>query len=157
VPLLGIVASLGHTVLASIWLGAMTYSLLVVQPRAAALLGQRRYEEFAAVIAAGARWSVLAVCAGLALTGVALAALRTGESTSWWVVVAAKVALLTAALAIFGWVSWRLWPRRIFALPEEVPAVLRSFRIAATTLLALVAAQFVLGAVAAELSGNVSP
>jgi hypothetical protein len=35
--------------------------------------------------------------------------------------------------------------------------VLRSFRIAATTLLALVAAQFVLGAVAAELSGNVSP
>jgi hypothetical protein len=56
--------------------------------------------------------------------------------------------LLLVALAIFAWVSWRLWPRRIFALPEELPAVLRAFRVAATTLLSLVAIQFVLGVLA---------
>ena len=96
VNVLVVVASLGHNVLAAVWLGAMAYSLVVVQPRAARLL---------------------------------------------------------AAPGVFGRVSWRLWPRRIFALAEEVPALQRSFRIAATALLALVVTQFVLGAVAVTLGG----
>ena len=40
--------------------------------------------------------------------------------------------------------SWRAWPRRVFALPDELPGLQRGFRSAAVTMLALVGAAFVL-------------
>lgn len=58
-------AALGatHAGAAAIWLGAMAYSLAVVQPRAAALFDEpEEYERLAVALAAGARWKVLALC-----------------------------------------------------------------------------------------------
>ncbi len=147
--------SAAHVVLAAVWLGAMTYSLVIVQPRALRLLGEQRFEEFAAVLAHGARTAVLAVMAGLALTGAALVVLVLAagdQDRTWWLLVVAKIVALLAALAVFSWVSWRLWPRRIFALDAELPAVRAVFRRVAITLLALVAAQFVLGALAGAVA-----
>lgn len=48
-----------------------------------------------------------------------------------------------AALA-FVEVSWRHWPRRVFALPEEVPGYQRALRIRARIMLVLVGTAFVI-------------
>lgn len=48
------------------------------------------------------------------------------------------------AAAVFGWVSWRLWPARIFALPEEIAGWQRRFEAVGRNLLGLVTAEFVL-------------
>jgi hypothetical protein len=61
------------------------------------------------------------------------------------VLIAAKVILWLIALAIFCRVSWRLWPARIFAAPEELPAIRRQFRASAITMICIAAAAMILG------------
>ncbi|MQA85237.1 MAG: hypothetical protein GEV03_11585 [Streptosporangiales bacterium] len=142
------VLTAAHAVVGSVWLGAMAYSIAVVQPRAARLLGLERYEELATVLGAGARWAVLGMCAALALTGaglVALAYVDRSPGTGWLVLVVAKAVLFGCAATLFGYVSWRLWPARLFALPAELPSLHRAFRRAACALIALVGANMILG------------
>jgi uncharacterized membrane protein len=138
-----------HAGTAAVWLGAMLYSLVVVQPRAAATLDDP--EALAVALAAGARWKVIAMCAVLAASGVGLIAIEDDPASAWVVLVSLKTALLIAALALFAHVSWRMWPARLFALPGELPAHRRRFRVVALTLTALVGAAFVLGTVADTL------
>jgi len=148
-------AGAAHVLAAAVWLGAMAYSLAVVQPRARRLFeDDAGREEFAATLASGARYPVLAVIAVIALSGGALAALggEEGRSDGWWALVAAKGAILAAALAVFAWVSWRLWPARIFAAPAELAAIRKRFAIAASALTALVAAGTILGVAARALA-----
>jgi hypothetical protein len=140
-----------HLLAAAVWLGAMAYSLAVVQPRSQGFIeDERRREAFATVLAAGARRPVLGVIALLAASGAALVALEAGDDpgSGWWLIVGAKVALLAAAAALFWHVSWRLWPQRLFATPEELPALRGRFRGVAWALLALLGLEFVLGAAA---------
>jgi hypothetical protein len=139
-----------HAGTAAVWLGAMLYSLLVVQPRAAAVLEDP--EPLSVALAAGARWKVIAMCTVLAASGAGLIAIESDASTAWIVLAAVKSALLIAALALFAYVSWRLWPARLFALPAELPAQRRRFRAVALILTALVATAFVLGTIADTLS-----
>ena len=140
-----------HLGTAAVWVGAMAYSLTVVQPRAERLLGDR-YEAFAAELAAGARWKVLGMAAVLGGSGAGLViAELAGEpdpSAAWAALVVAKGVLLLAAVALFAYVSWRLWPARVFALPDELGAVRERFRTAALGLTALVSLGLVLGAIA---------
>jgi uncharacterized membrane protein len=138
-----------HAGTAAVWLGAMLYSLFVVQPRAAAALEDA--EPLFVALAAGARWMVIAMCAVLAASGAGLIAIEDDASTAWTVLVSVKTALLIAALALFGDVSWRMWPARLFALPEEVSQHRRRFRVVAFALTALVGTAFVLGTVADTL------
>ena len=141
-----------HLLAAAVWLGAMAYSLAVVQPRSQRFIeDERRREAFAVELAAGARRPVLGVIALLAGSGAALVALEAGDDpgSGWWLIVGAKVA---AAAALFWHVSWRLWPRRLFATPEELPALRERFRGVAWALMALVGLEIVLGAAAATLA-----
>ena len=108
-------------------------------------------EAFAATLAAGARWGVLAMVAALALSGAGLALVEDDPPGGWWALVALKTSLLLVALAIFAWVSWRLWPARLFAGADELPDVRRRFRLAAYSLTGLVAAEVVLGVAADAL------
>ena len=80
-----------------------------------------------------------------AVTGLGLVIVGSGHSFAWWVAVGAKTALLIAASALFWWVSWRGWPRRVFALPDEIAGEQARFRRVALALTALVATAFVLG------------
>jgi hypothetical protein len=147
-------AGAAHVVVAAVWLGAMAYSLAIVQPRVARFLGdERRTEELAAVLAAGARRKVLAVMAVLAISGavLVLAAPEGERSGGWWALIAVKAVLLAVALAVFAHVSWRLWPARLFAGDEELPGVRRRFRFAAIALIGLVATGTVLGVAASAL------
>jgi hypothetical protein len=137
----------GHLLVAAVWLGAMTYSLIVVQPRAARELSLERYERLAQSLAAGQRWKVLGLMAALAGSGAGLAVGAHGDG-SWWAVIALHAGLLVAALAMFVQVSWRLWPRRLFALPAELPGVQARFRLVASVLLVLVGSACVTGTIA---------
>ena len=152
-------AALGvaHVGAAATWLGAMVYSLGVVQPRAQRFLGTaERYESFAVELGGGARWKVLGLCGALAASGAGLAAMEISGASSpsrlWVALIVAKAVLLAVAVGLFAYVSWWLWPARIFAAPDELVAVQRRFRVVALLLTAVVAAGLVLGAVADSIA-----
>lgn len=147
--IIGIVVLLAHAGVAAVWLGAMTYSLFVVRPRLVSMVGEdpERVERAQQELARGNRWPTVAILATLLGTGVALVALRGGGPGWWWALTATKTALLAAAGGVFWWVSWRAWPRRVFALPDELPALRSRFHAAALTMAALVACAFALGVV----------
>jgi hypothetical protein len=138
-----------HAGVGAVWLGSMTYSLFVVQPRVPRVLRDpAAAEEMYRELAAGNRWRVVALIGTLAASGGGLVALATRHSTRWWVLVAAKSVLLLIAAGLFWWVSWRGWPRRVFALPAELPALHRKFRWVALALVSCVGLAFALGVTA---------
>ena len=145
-----------HLLVGAVWLGAMAYSLAVVQPRAARFFGARpdERERFAVELPSAARRPVLAAIVVLAASGVGLVlAEDAGRGAGWWVLVGAKAAALAAAAVLFAQVSWRLWPARLLsATPAELPGLRERFGRAALALTALVTLGFVLGAAAATLA-----
>lgn len=152
--MLRIVLLLAHVGVATAWVGGMVYSLAVVQPKAARFFGtdEEAHEAFLTTMASGNRSKVLALIGALALTGGALLLVAADPARPLELGIhAAKGVLLLAALAAFVDVSWRQWPRRVFALPEERNGVRVRFRRSAYALLALVGAAFALGVVAAHL------
>jgi hypothetical protein len=141
-----------HLGIAVVWLGSMGYSLFVVQPRIArAVPDPVRAEDIYRELGAGNRWPVVGLIAALTLSGAGLVIVHDGRSYGWWLAVAGKVLLLGAASGLFWWVSWRGWPRRVFALPAELPAEQARFRRVALAMVMLVGAAFGLGVVAAHL------
>lgn len=133
--------AVAHLALAAVWLGAMTYSLYVVQPRVTRFFtDDRRREEFLTALAQGNRWRVVALVGSILATGAAVVA--TGPAAVA-VGYAVGLAPLLAAAVVFWHVSWRHWPARVFALPDEVPAFQRRLRTLARCMLILVATSFV--------------
>jgi hypothetical protein len=121
-----------HVVTGVGWLGAMGYSLFLVQPKAARFFGgdDDRHEDFLVTLAHGNRWRVVGLLAALAASGVGLAALG-DHGARWWAGVAAQSVLFAVAGAVFWWVSWRAWPARVFATRDERPGWRRRFHRAA--------------------------
>jgi hypothetical protein len=150
VPFLLILVHLG---VGALWLGSMAYSLFVVQPRIArAVPDPVRAEELYRELGAGNRWRVVGLIAALGGSGALLLLfVYSGHSALWWVAVMGKVALLAAASGLFWWVSWRGWPRRVFALPAELPGEQARFRRVALAMTGLVGLAFGLGVAAAHL------
>lgn len=138
-----------HAGLAAAWVGGMTYSLFVVQPKLKKYFGTREEERehLTAVIASGNRYKVLALIGVIAATGGVLLLL---DHRHWWIH-ALKGVLLLVATGIFWYVSWRHWPRRIFATTAERPALQRQLLVLAGTMLALSGAAFALGVAATNL------
>ncbi|GIJ47453.1 hypothetical protein Val02_43390 [Virgisporangium aliadipatigenens] len=134
-----------HVGVGALWLGAMAYSLRIVQPRVARMFSDaERAEELYREFGTGNRWPVVGLIATLAVSGAAL--LFFGERDAWWwAVVVAKIGLLLAASVAFWWVSWRGWPARVFALPAELPALQAKFRRVAVLMAVLVGVAFGLG------------
>ena len=127
-----------HAGVAALWLGSMAYSLFVVQPRLPRIVGSADIEDAQRELAQGNRWPVVGVITALWVTGAALALVQDGP---WWPLLV-KVGLLAAATTLFWWISWRGWPRRVFALPVEIGALQRRFRRIALTMFAMVAMSF---------------
>jgi hypothetical protein len=136
-----------HAGVGALWLGSMAYSLFIVQPRLALITGDPASVENAQrELAARNRWPVVGLIAALWLTGAGLVAVAgPGADATWWAVVTGKAVLLAVATGLFWWVSWRGWPRRVFALPPELPGLQRRFRAVAVTMFVLVGAAFVAG------------
>jgi hypothetical protein len=103
-------------------------------------------------VSAGARWKVLGAFALVGGSGLGLLFLaRPAPSAVWLALVGAKGVLFLVALALFVHVSWRLWPARVLALPEEIPSLQRAFRRAGRAMIALVGLSLILGVVAHRL------
>ena len=72
------------------------------------------------------------------------------DNEHWWIHLI-KAVLLIAASTIFWYVSWRHWPRRVFATAAERPALQRQLYLLAGTMLVLTGTAFALGVAAAHL------
>ncbi|WP_328989211.1 hypothetical protein OG394_23555 [Kribbella sp. NBC_01245] len=144
-----VIAAIVHAGLAAAWVGGMAYSLFVVQPKLRRYFGpdEDGREALTMMIAAGNRWKVIGLIGVIAATGAFLLWLT---SSPLWIHLV-KVVLLLAATAIFWYVSWRHWPRRVFATSTELPAFQRRLRLLASTMLALTATAFALGIAASHL------
>jgi Flp pilus assembly protein TadB len=144
-----------HLGVAVLWLGSMTYSLFVVQPRIGRVVPDPvRAEDLYRELGAGNRWKVIGLISVLAVSGLALvlvSGVHSGRTVGWWVAIAAKAGLLVGASGLFWWVSWRGWPRRVFALASELPMVQARFRRVALVMTGLIGLSFVLGVAAAHL------
>lgn len=138
-----------HLLLGAVWLGAMSYSLGVVQPRLLTFFGAPlAAEEAATYVAAGARRKVVAFIAAIVVTGGVLVGLSLREahpSRWWWAAVATKVLVTAIASALFWHVSWRMWPRRVFAASHEVASHQAAFRRVGACLVGLVGWAMVAG------------
>jgi uncharacterized membrane protein len=141
-------AAIVHALAGAAWFGSMFYSLTVLQPRAKAYFADdAQFEDFVATLARGARWKVLSAFALVLLSGLALVPLFVSHlsRTAWLTLIITKVVLFLVALCIFCYASWRLWPSRIFATPEELPVIQRRFRRVGIALIVLVGLDFALG------------
>lgn len=129
-----------HAGVAALWLGSMAYSLFVVQPKLSRIAGgdPSRVEEMHRELAQGNRWPVVGLIATLWVSGALLVQRLTFP-------VLVKSMALLAATALFWWVSWRAWPRRVFAVPHELPGLQRRFRLVAIAMFALVSLAFSTG------------
>lgn len=136
-----VIVQLVYLVLTTLWLGSMVYSLVVVQPRVASFFrDDEQREEFLVVLANGNRWPVVALVVGLLLSGAGVAIAGSGAVSVGF---ALAVGLDLVAAGIFVDVSWRHWPARIFALPEEIPGFRRRLAARAVTMTVLVGVSYV--------------
>jgi Flp pilus assembly protein TadB len=140
-----VVLLLVHVGVGALWWGSMAYSLFVVQPRLGRMVvDPGRVEDAQRELAQGNRWPVVGLIAVLWLSGLGLVLVETGAGW-WWAGVAVKAGLLGAATGLFWWVSWRGWPRRVFALTDELPGLRRRFRAVALAMFGLVGAALATG------------
>jgi hypothetical protein len=133
------VVMVAHLALAAVWMGSMIYSLAVVQPRVERIFpDHERREEFLVTLAHGNRRPVVALIAALLLTDLAVLLGRPEVRLGYGI----ALVLYLLAGALFVHVSWRHWPARVFALPEELPEFQRRLRHLAWTMLGFVGAAF---------------
>jgi hypothetical protein len=136
-----VIVQLVYLVLTTLWLGSMVYSLVVVQPRVARFFrDDEQREEFLIVLANGNRWPVVALVVGLLLSGGGVAIAGSGAVSVGFTL---AVGLDLVAAGIFADVSWRHWPARIFALPEEIPGFRRRLTVRAATMTVLIGVSYV--------------
>lgn len=141
-----------HVVGGGVWIGAMVFSVFILHPRAERFFQRSAdFEDFIFSVVHGARYKVLAGIAAIVGSGVALLLAGAAPPGPWRWLVAVKVALLLASLALFLYVSFALWPRRVFAREDELPAVRRRFWWIGVAMIACNAANAGLGVLARVL------
>jgi uncharacterized membrane protein len=141
-------AAITHVLAASAWLGAMVYSLFVLHPQARHYFrSETEFEAFIVAISGGARGKVLLALSVIAASGVALVFARWPHPASriWLGLVVVKVGLFAAALGLFVYTSWHLWPARLFAAPADLSRYQRTFRRVGFAMISLAALSMVLG------------
>jgi hypothetical protein len=119
-----------HVLGGGVWIGAMVFSVFILQPRADRFFTARGaegdFEDFIFTVVHGARWKVAAGIAAVAVSGLALAAWPGHAWIStplWMAALAGKLIAFVVATGCFAYVSWVLWPRRAFANEDELPAI----------------------------------
>lgn len=119
-----------HLLAAAAWFGALVYRTLFVDPKAMNFLGiGSGYESFALDLAHGMRRVVLTALLVCGLSGFGLLGLRWNPTNGWLALMVAKTGLWIVAFAVFAYVSWVYWPRRVFATADEWSSIRRQGRI----------------------------
>lgn len=118
-------AKLVHVLGAILWIGSIYFSASALHQRAPALFARDEdFESFITGLSDKNRYRHLLAFSASLLSGVALTYLAWAKYTprqTWaWSLIILKVVLFIISALIFSYISWRLWPSRIFALPEEL-------------------------------------
>jgi hypothetical protein len=121
-----------HVLGGGVWVGAMVFSIFILQPRAEQFFRREAdFEDFIFSVVHGARWKVFSGIVAILLSGIGLAVWPghaiVGDSAAWQGLFAAKVVAFVLGAGLFVYVSWILWPRRTFATAEELPGIKRLF------------------------------
>ncbi len=135
----------------ALYCGGLTYIYFRLVPDIRRwLASEERYEEFSLTTAHGLRWWIFGalITAGITGVGLVLVRQRTDADSVWWALVCVKAALLLVTVALYAYVSYVMWPRRVFIAVADRPAVQRRFLRVAWLLIALLTSQLLLGALA---------
>lgn len=145
-----------HVWIGAAWLGGVWLSLTALHGRGPSLFARDAdFERTIAGFSRGNRRVLIGCALAMAATGAALWVLRGPGDGLWQALVAIKAGLLVANAAVFAYVSWVLWPARLFALPAELPALRRRQTRLRVASLVLLGASAALGVVAhAARSGS---
>jgi hypothetical protein len=122
-----------QTVVLAAWFGAMVYSIVMVQQFQLRAADPDEFEDVGQLMASGSRRRILRLAVLIAISGTGLAISRATDtprpSTEWIVLMCIKLVLFVIACGAFAYQSWWVWPKRVFALPAEMPGVRRTFLI----------------------------
>lgn len=143
-----------HTAALASWFGCMCYSVMFIQRHPMRAREPAVWENFVTEMVHGVRYVVLGTMALIFPTWIALVVLRLadrGADTLWLSLVSAKSVLLVGVVLLFVYVSWHLWPLRLFALPDEIPGLDRRFLGASQGLVLTLGGALTLGVVAAHV------
>ena len=150
-------ARLVHVLGAALWLGSIYFSATALHQRAPKLFERdEAFEAFITGLSDGNRRRHLTAFMACLLSGAALVASSGPRAASqasgawglWWALMALKLGLWGAGAALFGVISWRLWPARVFALAQELDGVRRQGTLARWALLGVLGAGACAGVVA---------
>jgi len=144
-----------HGLAGAAWFGSIFYSIFVLYPKMCRYFEEiAERERFLLALSHGARWHMVSAIALVALSGIGLTLMpRERITDAWLILIGVKTTLLIASAVYFWRISWHWWPARLFALPNELPAIHRRFRIAAGAMLLLVGANVALGVVGRLVAG----
>lgn len=145
-PLLEQVVATAHLVSAAAWFGALVYRTFFVDPKAARFLGGGgEYERFSLDLAHGMRGVVLLALLTCGLSGFVLVGLRWTPADGWLMLVVGKAGLWAVGFAVFAYISWVFWPRRVFATADEWPGVRRQGLVLSLVMIGIAGLGIVLG------------
>jgi hypothetical protein len=135
-----------HVLSSAAWFGALVYRAFFVDPAARRFFARGGdYEHFALQLADGMRYVVLAALLTCGLSGLGLLALRWPAPPRHLALMGGKAAVWAAALAVFAYISWVFWPRRVFAVEAEHAAIHRQGLALALVMIALAGLGILLG------------
>jgi hypothetical protein len=143
-----------HTAALASWFGCMVYSVMFVQRHPMRAREPAVWEVFVTEMVHGVRWIVMGTMAVLFPSWVALIVIRLvteGPDPLYLSLVAAKSMLLIAVVLLFVYVSYHLWPLRIFSLEDELPPIDRKFLNASQGLVMTLGGALLLGVVASHV------
>jgi len=120
-----------QTVVLAAWFGSMVYSIVVVQQFQLRAPDPENYEDVGQLMASGSRRRIIRLIVLITISGVGFVITRLhrdpAPSDTWVTLMWVKLVLFALAVCAFTYQSWWVWPRRIFALPAEMPGVRRTF------------------------------
>jgi len=135
-----------HHLSAAAWFGALVYRAFFVDPKALKFFpASAEFERFSLDLAHGMRYVVLAALLTCGLSGFMLVGLRWNSADSWVALMTGKVTIWGIAFALFAYISWVFWPRRVFAEGNELSRVRRHGLILALVMIGIAGHGIVLG------------
>lgn len=145
--------ALVHTLSSAAWFGALVYRFLFVDPKAMKSLGDgAAFERFSLDLAHGMRYVVTLALLTCGLSGFALIGMRWNPADEWQTMIAAKVALWAIGVALFAYISWVYWPRRVFSDASDWPGVRRQGVRLSLAMVTIAGLGFVIGQLARTLA-----
>jgi putative copper export protein len=135
-----------HILSAGAWFGSLVYRTFFVDPKAHRFFdGGSGYERFSLGLAHGMRGVVLAALLTCGLSGFALVGMRWSPADGWQAMMVGKTGLWVVASAVFAYVSWVFWPRRVFSTADQWRGVRRQGLVLSLAMIAIAGVGIVLG------------